>query len=160
MAPNIYWPVEVIFLLAQSHFLGIFTGLGPVVHCWCWALYFHQRHKNTEFFENLLNPVMLVFIGKLLLSPIRWVPICQGFHHFWTLYLSASTSVAKSLVHILGYSQIQPVCIWISPKLLAGRQRNVLLRHFTKYIGASSWLNDGRPARNAVISIPLAYFLD
>ena len=30
-------------------------------------------------YENHLNPVMWVFIGKLLLSTIRWVPICQGF---------------------------------------------------------------------------------
>ena len=29
-----------------------------------------------------LNPVMLVFIGKLSLSTVRWVPICEGFSHF------------------------------------------------------------------------------
>ena len=42
------------------------------------------RHKNAENVKSLSNPAMLVFIGKLLPSPIRWVPICQGFHHFST----------------------------------------------------------------------------
>ena len=38
--------------------------------------------QSTRIFENHLNPVMLVFIGKLLLSTLRWVPICHGFGHF------------------------------------------------------------------------------
>ena len=29
---------------------------------------FLTKHKNTKKFENHLNPAMLVFIGKLLLS--------------------------------------------------------------------------------------------
>ena len=32
--------------------------------------------------EIHLNPVMLVFIGKLSLSSFRCVPMCQGFRHF------------------------------------------------------------------------------
>ena len=47
----------------------------------CWG-YFRPKHKNAIFFENHRNPVMLVFIGKLLMSTLRWVPICQGFGHF------------------------------------------------------------------------------
>ena len=31
---------------------------------------------DTNIFENLLNPVMLVLILKLLLSTLRWVPMC------------------------------------------------------------------------------------
>ena len=34
-----------------------------------------KAHK-AKIFENHLNPVMLVFIGKLLLSAFGWVPIC------------------------------------------------------------------------------------
>ena len=44
--------------------------------------YLHQRHKNKDIFENLLNPTMSVFIEKLSLSTLRWAPICQGFCHF------------------------------------------------------------------------------
>ena len=47
----------------------------------CWG-YFRPKHKNANYFENHQNPVMLVFIGKLLMSTLRWVPICQGFGHF------------------------------------------------------------------------------
>ena len=47
----------------------------------CWG-YFHPKHKNPKIFENHLNPVVLVFIGKLSLSTLRKVPICQGFSHF------------------------------------------------------------------------------
>ena len=47
------------------------------------------KAKNSNIFKNHLNPVMLVFIGKLSLSTNIWVPICQGFSHFlafFTLY--------------------------------------------------------------------------
>ena len=43
---------------------------------------FVQSTRIQRFFENYLNPVMLVFIGKRLLSTLRWVPICQGLSHF------------------------------------------------------------------------------
>ena len=43
---------------------------------------FIQSYKNTKIVENHLNPVMLVFIGKLSLSTLRWVPIFQGLSHF------------------------------------------------------------------------------
>ena len=39
-------------------------------------------HNNVDISENLLNPAMLVFIEKLLMSTIRGVPICQGFNYF------------------------------------------------------------------------------
>ena len=47
----------------------------------CWG-YFHTKHKNAKIFENHLNSVMLVFIGKLSLSTFRCVSICHGFIHF------------------------------------------------------------------------------
>ena len=33
--------------------------------------YFRPKHKDTKTFEKHLNPVMLVFIGKLSLSTLR-----------------------------------------------------------------------------------------
>ena len=39
--------------------------INPLLLCWG---YFHLWQKNTKSFENHLNPVMLVFIGKLSLS--------------------------------------------------------------------------------------------
>ena len=43
--------------------------------------FFYPKYNDTKIFENPLNPVMLVFIGKLLLSAIRWVLIREGFCH-------------------------------------------------------------------------------
>ena len=45
-------------------------------------VYLHQKIKDAKLFENHLNLVILVFIGKLSLSTFRWVPICQGFRYF------------------------------------------------------------------------------
>ena len=36
--------------------------------------YFHPQHKDAKNFENYLDPALLVFIGKLSLSSLRWVP--------------------------------------------------------------------------------------
>ena len=41
-----------------------------------------SKAQGHFWFFNL-NPVMLVLIGYLLLSTLIWVPICQGFNHFW-----------------------------------------------------------------------------
>ena len=38
--------------------------------------YFRPKHKDAKIFVNHLKPVLLVFIRKLSLSTIRWVPIC------------------------------------------------------------------------------------
>ena len=46
------------------------------------AVAFIQCTKKGENNENHLKPVKLVFIGKLSLSTLRWIPICQGFGHF------------------------------------------------------------------------------
>ena len=45
-------------------------------------LYFHPKHKDAKIKKKHIIPVMLLFIGKLLLSTLRWVPMCQGFNHF------------------------------------------------------------------------------
>ena len=57
-----------------------------------------QGTKKQNNSENHLNPVMLVFIGKLSRSTVRWVPICQGFshisafcHHFLLIKLATSS---------------------------------------------------------------------
>ena len=42
-------------------------------------LSFNFKHKDTKTFENHLNPVVLVFIGKLLLLMSTHVP---GFKSF------------------------------------------------------------------------------
>ena len=41
-----------------------------------------QSTRMQKFFENHLNPVILVSNGWGLRSTLRWVPICQGFNHF------------------------------------------------------------------------------
>ena len=42
------------------------------------AATFFQGKERKSFW----NPAMLVFIGKLLLSTNKWVPMWQGFSHF------------------------------------------------------------------------------
>ena len=39
--------------------------------------YFRPKHNDTKMFENNLNHVMLVFIGKLSPSTLRWVLIAM-----------------------------------------------------------------------------------
>ena len=41
----------------------------------------------ARIFENHLNPVMLILIGKLSLRTLIWVPICQGSSHFLKVFL-------------------------------------------------------------------------
>ena len=38
--------------------------------------------EGAKIFENHLYTVLLVFIGKLSRSNLRWIPICQGFSDF------------------------------------------------------------------------------
>ena len=54
------------------------------LNCWpfqCWG-YIRPKHKNAKIFEKHLIHVMLGLIGKLSLSTLKWVPICQGFSDF------------------------------------------------------------------------------
>ena len=54
------------------------------------AFYFHPKHKDDKIFMKIydLNPVILVSIGKLWLSTLRWVPICLGFQSFLMIFVS------------------------------------------------------------------------
>ena len=54
---------------------------------------------STKIFENHSNPVMLVFIGKFLLSTLRWVPMCLGFSHF------------SGLLHHFVYAKVTTISI-------------------------------------------------
>ena len=47
---------------------------------------FCPRCCTTNIFYHYLNPVMLVFIRMLLLSPIRWVPVFQVSSHFSPIF--------------------------------------------------------------------------
>ena len=58
-----------------------------------------SKAQGRKIFENNLNPIVLVFIGKLSLGTIKWVPIYQGFidfsgflHHFVLAKLATSSS--------------------------------------------------------------------
>ena len=57
----------------------------------CWG-YFCPKHKDAKIFENHLNPVMLVFIEKLLLGTNKWVPMCQGFFALFCISKLATSS--------------------------------------------------------------------
>ena len=60
------------------------------------------KQRDAKIFENQFNPVKLVFIGKLSLSTLRWVPMCQGLsifpgflHHFVLAKLATSNIRVK-----------------------------------------------------------------
>ena len=55
----------------------------------CWG-YFRPKHKDAKIFDNHLNMVVLVFIEKLSLSTLRWVPMCQSFSLFQSCLLQYS----------------------------------------------------------------------
>ena len=81
-----------------------------------------QSTMTQRFLKNHLNPVMLVFIRKLSLSTLRWIPMCQGFshfsgflHHFVLAKVATSSIRVKELVnheHFEGaHSSAQCQCI-------------------------------------------------
>ena len=69
---------------------------------------FRQKHKIAKIFVNHLNPVMLIFLGSLLMSSLRCVPVCQGFsyfllgflHHFVLAKLGTSSEKGLSTFRI------------------------------------------------------------
>ena len=54
---------------------------------------FVQKHKDAKILGNHPNLVMLVFIRKLTLSTLRWIPMFQGFSDFSAF--SASFCIGK-----------------------------------------------------------------
>ena len=61
------------------------------------------KHRDAEFSENHLIPVMLVFIGYLLLSTLLLVPIAR-VHHFEMAKLATSSVLVYS--HVMFTSSI------------------------------------------------------
>ena len=65
--------------------------------------------EDAKIFENHLNPVMLVFIGKLSPSTLRWVPISQGFSHFSVFFaLFILDKLVTSSIRVKPNSAWQP----------------------------------------------------
>ena len=63
--------------------------------------------RTQSFFENHLNPVMLVFIGKLMMSTLRWVPIYQGLNHFQVFsIIFVLEKLATSSIRVNKYCQL------------------------------------------------------
>ena len=63
------------------------------------------KAQGCKIFENHLNPVILVFIGKLSLRALRWVPICQGFGHFPGFFLH-NFVIATSSIRVIPYAAL------------------------------------------------------
>ena len=48
-----------------------------------------KAQERKDFWKPSINPVMLVFVGKLLLSTLRWeIPMCWGFSDFFRFFAS------------------------------------------------------------------------
>ena len=77
---SVHWHTMKIYIqMIYSPFFIILIFFYLTFQCWG---YFCPKQKDANIFEIHGNPVMLVFIGKLLLSTLRCVPMCQGFSHF------------------------------------------------------------------------------
>ena len=80
-----------------------------------------SEHKEAAIFENYLNPVMLVFIGKLSLSTIRWVPMCQGISHFsgflhnFVMAKLATSSLRVKFMFLKILHYCQDISIYVRP---------------------------------------------
>ena len=60
------------------------------------------QRRGMQRLEKHLNPVMLVFIGKISLSTFRWVPMCQGFSHFMHYFSLAKLATSSIRVKVVG----------------------------------------------------------
>ena len=81
----------------------------------CWG-YFHPKHKDAKIFEKHLNPVIVVFIGLLSLSIFRWVPIYQGFSHFFNRFFALfCIGQISSSIRVWQAVQGSHRCSWTCP---------------------------------------------
>ena len=77
----------------------VLTATGMMVEPLQYRCYLHPKYKDSKIFENHLNPVMLVSIGKLLLSaleyPYSMVSVTSQFflHHFVLAKLATSSII-------------------------------------------------------------------
>ena len=62
--------------IGQTSAAAIFHGVNTHYPFQCWG-YIRPKHKGAKIFEKHLNPVMLVFIRKLILSTAWWVPYAR-----------------------------------------------------------------------------------
>ena len=64
--------------------------------------------NEAKILENRLNPVMLVFMGKLLLNTVRGVPVCQSFSHFSVFFLHyfVLAKIATCSIRVNGHNAI------------------------------------------------------
>ena len=68
-------------------------------------------HKNANFFENYLNPVMLVLIGQLSLSTLIFQGFGDfpGFLHYFVLAKLATSSIRVKILGLALWSKAFPV---------------------------------------------------
>ena len=73
---SVYKVPLFIALIVLLHNSSLYTGsLNLSMREWAITLLMlrllHPKHNGAKIFQNYLNPVMLVFIGKLFLSTFR-----------------------------------------------------------------------------------------
>ena len=75
-------------------------------HCWGYSC---PKHKDAKNFENHPNPVMLVFIGKISLSTLKWVFMWYGFsYHFLLHFILAKLTTSSIRVNIRLHPSTNP----------------------------------------------------
>ena len=116
-------------------------------------------HKNAKIFEIHLNPVMMVFIGELLLRALRWIHICQGFSHF-SGFLHHFVLAKLATSSIKGWYGKQ---LWVK-QLINGRQwttkvmQSFVVRNFTQcgYVSSKVQVSEWTSRQwQAIVMIPV-----
>ena len=75
--------------------------------------------STMQIFENHLNPVTLVFIGKLWLSTVRFVPMCQGFGQIFFFHLFEKLLATSSIrVNLAACTSLAEHWNWSSSEYL------------------------------------------
>ena len=98
----------------------------------CWA-YICPVHKKVNKLWNHCNTLMVVFIGKLSLSTIRWVPICQGFSHFSAFFhhfMLAKLATSSDRVKYVWKLSCWAIVMRVNCTILTGQYNCLLFNWF------------------------------
>ena len=106
------WTVFKILVLRKK----VTSALEGLKLFWCWD-YLSNLQECKSSYEHHLNPIMLIFIGKLLLKTNRWVPCARGCHfsafsHHFLTRLAISNKKVKSFP-TAGHSFLLKPCCFV-----------------------------------------------
>ena len=96
-----YWNTHYYFCPEGTNWIGSLWLTLPVLRL------LSSNAQGCKDLWNHRNPVMLVLIGKISLSTLRWVPICQGFSDFsGFLHYFVLANLATSSIRVNDFNRV------------------------------------------------------